>query len=666
MKIGGKITALLFLMFSALPAIAASEPASWELPKEVYYKCIGADDPTLAQYQKKPLPFFQPQKGTHFIKIQLNGIENRNEIYSVKLPFLNCDSIDVFIIDKSGKIIHTLATTRHSSNLIWELPTGLQNTDEMVFKIKSTFAVFFPAKAFSSMHLDATEGTDFTIYSMYFGIIIIMFLYNAFLFYSTRSRSYLYYCIYTLTFGIAQFCLNGFFHMFISTDNFALSKQNAVIFSGISGMFGILFFNSFLETKTNLPRLRKLLFIFFVSYAAVVVIGLFRQFSPAFNLLNLNGIAAGIICLVGSGYLVFSGHRPARFYFFAWLTFILSLVLFIMTNVGVAPYNGFTKFLLPIGSAIEISLLSFALADKINILSRENETLIREQNIKLEQQVTERTAELMRANENLKETQTQLVNSEKMASLGHLTAGIAHEINNPINFISANISPLRRDIEDYELIMKLYSEITENNFAEKMAEIEKTSKDLDLPYLKSEIETLLKGIDEGAKRTSEIVKNLKIFSHIDKAENSYYSINEGITSTLHLLSHKLGNIEVKSDLSNLPPILCFPGKLNQVFMNLLSNALDAVQNVQNPFIEVKSYMQDDMIIVDIIDNGHGIPKEILKDIFNPFFTTKDVGSGTGLGLSITISIIHEHGGDIKVESEPGQGSKFTVSLPIKL
>jgi len=631
-------------------------------PKNVYYSLYYN---TKESVEKEiPLPFIQASSGIHSISIDLN-IKTSENAYSIEFPFLNCEKIKCFATNDKGDIVD-LAYSKNNNNFIFSLKSLGTGKFRINWKIESTYSIFLPLKITNEEALLDTQKRDILLYAMYFGIVIIMSLYNLFIYFSTKNISYLYYVIYTISFGSAQFALLGFFNAFIAPDNFILSKQVGVVFSGISGIFGIFFFNSFLDSKNHIKFIRKLLLGFAVSYGFVILIGFAKVFTPAFNLLNINAISVGLISLGGSAYLAFKKNRPARFFVISWLAFMVGLVVFVLTNIGVAPYNSFTKFVLPLSSVIEITLLSFALADKINILSKENETLIREQNIVLERQVIERTAQLVATNENLKDTQAQLVNSEKMASLGHLTAGIAHEINNPINFISANISPLRRDIEDYEIFVQKFNEVTEENQLEKVKEMQTLSKELDMPFLKTEIEMLLKGIDEGARRTAEIVKNLKIFSHIDKAENSYYSLNDGIQSTLHLLSHKLDIIKVETNLQELPPILCYPGKLNQIFMNILSNAVDALSAVNNAKITVNSYLLNDNIVIEFLDNGHGIPKEIQKDIFNPFFTTKEVGSGTGLGLSITLSLVHEHGGDITVISDLDQGCKFTITIPVKL
>ncbi|MEN9522974.1 MAG: hypothetical protein RL065_1351, partial [Bacteroidota bacterium] len=258
----------------------------------------------------------------------------------------------------------------------------------------------------------------------------------------------------------------------------------------------------------------------------------------------------------------------------------------------------------------------------------------------------------------LQTTQQQLVQSEKMASLGQLTAGVAHEINNPINFVSSSIGSLKRDIDDVKLLLKTYQE--------KPTEAPSLAKQLDIDYTITEIDDLMKGISEGASRTAEIVKGLRNFSRTDEAELKKADMNESLDSTLMILQTKLKdkNVEVVKEYGKIPAINCYPGQLNQVFMNIISNAADAIENT-NGKIEINTLIESNTLKIKIKDNGKGMSDEVKQKIFDPFFTTKDVGSGTGLGLSIVYGIIEKHDGKINVNSEPGIGTEFVINLPIK-
>lgn len=248
----------------------------------------------------------------------------------------------------------------------------------------------------------------------------------------------------------------------------------------------------------------------------------------------------------------------------------------------------------------------------------------------------------------LEEAQAQLIQSEKMASLGQLTAGVAHEINNPINFVSANIKPLRRNFNELVDSIVNNREIDEKDLNEN---IEETNQ-------------LLAGIEEGANRTIEIVKGLRNFARHEEHAKKKVNLNEGIESTLLLLNYQLSEnkIEVEKSLGNLPEVECFSGEINQVFNNILNNSIEAIGN--NGKIFISTSHENKIVKISFKDTGKGMSGETIKKVFDPFFTTKDVGKGTGLGLSVSFGIIEKHNGRIEVSSEVGKGSEFVVWLPV--
>jgi len=243
----------------------------------------------------------------------------------------------------------------------------------------------------------------------------------------------------------------------------------------------------------------------------------------------------------------------------------------------------------------------------------------------------------------LRETQGQLVQSEKMRSLGQLVAGVAHELNNPIGFVHANLQLL----EDY------VDRLTREDVGEERRE--KAS---------AAIEKLLSRSREGTERVKQIVQDLRTFSRTDHADLQQVSLSEEIDRTLTLMEPRLkGGVEVVRDYAELPQVRCFAGQLNQVFMNLLMNACDAMEG--RGTITVRTRREDEGVRLEFSDDGPGMPEEVQQRIFEPFFTTKPVGQGTGLGLSLSHGIIERHGGTMVLESEPGEGTTFTLHLPLE-
>lgn len=285
----------------------------------------------------------------------------------------------------------------------------------------------------------------------------------------------------------------------------------------------------------------------------------------------------------------------------------------------------------------------------------------------LEQKVQERTNELKEANHKLKETQAMMVHSEKMRSLGELVAGIAHEINNPVNFIHGNIMILQNYADDLFQIIDKYDEYSANLTDEQKEKIKKLKEDIDIEFLRGDIKDLIKSCIEGTQRTKNIVLDLKNFSRMEEMVLTQFDIPKEIDTTLNILNNKYKNrITVIKNYGQVPKIEAYGGQLNQVFMNILDNAQDAIKEQGTVTINVKMKDGDNSRVqIEFIDTGTGIPEENIKKVFEPFFTTKVVGKGTGLGMSISYRVIKDHNGTIDIDSKVGVGTKFTIVLPIE-
>ena len=390
-----------------------------------------------------------------------------------------------------------------------------------------------------------------------------------------------------------------------------------------------------------------------------------------------------------------SGANLLRF-LTSWLTFhILAEDQYMVRQLlaikrGVSPEVALGNKL-PDNSSANAVLVG-ALTDLFGLVSQRNQALktlndrlnlakaeLAQANEQLEARVVERTAQLKQANDQLEQehqallgsiaqlqqAQAQLLQSEKMAAVGQLAAGVAHEINNPLGFINSNISSLSAYTAGLFSLIDAYEKLERETPAglPERRNVEDVRKVVELDYLRQDIPDLLHESSQGLARVKRIVADLKDFSHVDEGDWKEADINAGLESALNVVWNELKyKAKVVKEFGQLPTVRCIPAQLNQVFMNLLINAAQAIED--SGLITVHTRAAEGSVQIEISDTGQGIPDHVQKRIFEPFFTTKPVGKGTGLGLSISWDIIKRHNGRIDVKSSPGQGTTFTITVPM--
>jgi len=626
----------------------------------------------------------------------LNNTKNEKLILEIANPII--DEADLYIVRGTNVEILKSSNDQPLSKkqyfhqfYLFDLLIKSNEKIDCYLRLKSNQQILAPLSLKTPNTIPTDLSDSDTRSGIYLGIMMVMLLYNLFIFFTTNDKDYLVYCHYIFWVALTQATLLGYSHRFLWTNSVWLS-QNMVIFCGaMSGIATILFAKSFLHTKKLVHRLNIGLNLTILSYLISITVLFIGNKAIAFQIVNLTAAIVSILIMIVAWVAYRKKYASAKYFLISWSIFFSSILIFVFKDYNIVPYNLFTVHSVEIGSALEAIFLSFALAAKINILKREkeasqaevlrslqeNERIVREQNVVLELKVNERTSELKETNEelnttldDLKQTQTQLVESEKMASLGQLTAGIAHEINNPINFVTANINPLKRNID---LVLDVLNAIETVGLSdlpsiEKKKKIDQYKEEMDFDYLTLETSQLMKGIKEGANRTAEIVKSLKIFSRLDEDDLKRADINEGLTSTMVIANNLLnGKIKITKDFGNLPLVECYAGKLNQVFLNIISNAIYAVQKQfgekTGGEIIITTTFDSKNIYIKIKDNGIGMDANTQKKIFEPFFTTKEVGEGTGLGMSIAYNTIKKHNGKITLNSVLNEGTEFVLEIP---
>lgn len=620
----------------------------------------------------------------------LNNSDEITKYFSINNTSL--DNLEVFlvvngeVVDRQfgGRVVRIEDRLIPSKNIVFELQLEKELPYTLYMRIESVNKKIILASISDLKAVNQQIKKENLFFGIFTGILFGLLFYNLFLYFSIKDKVYLIYVIHTFLVWFTQSAILGYTQELIWPNDIWINLRSGVMFSSLVSIAGIWFLRVFLHTKVFLPKLDKGFYFIYAVYIFIFINALFISLTLSYQVLLVTQTIVVLYVFLVAIYVWLKGYSPARYYLLAWSIFMMGILWFVLSEMGILPYTVFSAFIMPLGSGLEVILLSFALADKINILinekdkeqldklqiMKENERLIIKQNENLEEKVKKRTQELELTLHNLQNTQTQLVNQEKMASLGQLTAGIAHEINNPINFVSSNIAPLKRDIKDLLEVVEVYREKGVIEFSETSKQaIQTKEKEVEFDYVLKEIDQLLRGMEDGAKRTVEIVKGLRLFSRVDEQDVKKVDIHDGLNSTLILLSSSMnGKIKIIREYNSLPMVECLPGKINQVFMNIITNSIHALLDDLNrnpePEIYIRTSANENSVVVEIEDNGPGMPDKVRQRIFEPFFTTKAVGKGTGLGLSIVYTIIENHKGTLEVRSREGKGTNFIITLPI--
>ncbi len=321
--------------------------------------------------------------------------------------------------------------------------------------------------------------------------------------------------------------------------------------------------------------------------------------------------------------------------------------------------------LISISGPMAVAIDNAVMAEELKESNRQIELYSRD----LEGMVRERTEELTKANMEIKLGQARLLQTEKLASIGQLAAGVAHEINNPLSFVRSNLGAIKSSTDSFFEIIESYGRVLEGIDSPEVAlaavELNSVKDKLDFDFLKEDMGELLSESYQGIDRVTDIVGTLKDFSNIDRADRRRQNLNKLIDTALSVLESRVGpNVKLVKDYAELPLVECLTSETNQVFFNILDNAFTAIG--ENGLITVRTKSGEETVFVEITDSGEGIGEEHLGKVFDPFFTTHEPGNGTGLGLTITYNIIKRHGGEISVKSRPGEGTTFTVEFPIRM
>jgi len=641
---------------------------------------------------------------------------------------------------------------RPYKNRFFVFPLTLQpHSEQTVYlRFQGPDGMDIPAFLWSREGYHAYERNDYIVQSLYFGIVLAMATFNFLLFVALRDRSYLYYVLFVCFTGLSIAAANGLGYEFLWGNSHYWAQIATLISANAALIFMCVFARSILDTRELTPRLDQLLKLA-IGIEFALIVSLAVAFKSALQPALIAMPATAILVMATAITIALKRKRSAIFFIAAFAVLCIAVLVSILRSFGILPTNSFTVNGAQFGSAIEMLLLAFALADRYNILRSEKakaqtealqaqtEALEAEQRVvealrsserMLEERVEQRTNALQASNknlevtlDNLRNTQTQLIQSEKMAALGQLIAGVAHEINTPIGAVKSsgqNIADAlsqslesmptlfrKLDPEALRLFMKLTRRTSEVskllNSREERAVTRATAQRLEaldindarhlagvlvqlnihevfegyLPLLQHQGSELILetahsiakvvrntgNINRAVGRVSKIIFALKSFSRVDATgEMIDVNLQDNMETVLTIYQGQIKQgTELVRHYEELPPLRCLPDELNQVWTNLIHNALQAMNYKGTLTIGIRK--RGDEAIVSVADTGSGIPEEIRGRIFDAFFTTRPAGEGSGLGLDIVKKIVDNHKGRIELQTEMGIGTTFSVNLP---
>jgi len=578
-------------------------------------------------------------------------------------------------------------------NFVFPLNLKPQTTTTVYLKIETKKALNFPLIIMPEQQFVAYNHKHDLVFGLYYGLIIVMMIYNLFLYIGFRDKSYLYYVLYVMFGGLTNADLKGTLFEFFLPHLPEINPYLPVL-GALSGIFALFFIKHFLDIKKNCNKIISstwlgILILYFLS----IIFTLFKQPQIAVSIVLITTFLFSIFGFWIGIFLILKKFQPAKYYLFAWCWLLIGLIIFILMDFGVLPYNDLTSNAVIIGTGIEAIFLSLALANKINNLEKANQQIIKDQNTKLEKKVSERTKEieiqkielqekneeLISAEEELRQnneelltlndhlevqkemleetlvklqdSQGQLIQSEKMASLGGLVAGIAHELNTPVGIGITAASSLAEKINSFNILYK-----------------ESKMKKSDLDNLVANTLEASQLILGNLMRTGDLIKSFKQVSVDQVSENkrefNFRTYMADVVKNLRpKLKHTNINIEIKCEEDLI--INSYPGLFAQIITNFVINSLThGFDEGQHGTITMRASKDEEFLKFYYSDNGKGLSQEVIQKICEPFFTTNKQ-KGTGLGMHIVFNLVTQKlNGELKISGQEGQGVKFFIKIPL--
>lgn len=610
------------------------------------------------------------------------------------------DKVELYTINQNGKHIENKLGEDQpfnqrkykDPNYIFDIHIPQNNTQNYLMKIIGSEQVMIPLTLGKPKSIHESIYLKNLISGIFTGIILIMFIYNLFIYFSTKDESYLYYVVYIILLGLTHMTLQGYTHMYIWPSQMWFIKYSVPVLSSLVGIAAMLFVKKFLDTKQYVPILNRAADICIVLFFVCILLSASNKHLISFQLMQLNTTISSLLVLF-MGYKVLKrGYRPAKFFMLGWSFLLAGAIVFLLKDFGIIPYNTYTNYSMQFGSIVEVALLSFALADRINILKAEKEEAqareleaqkdkedaLEKKAEELQDEVNIATLELKLKNQRLETAyrqlelaKSELIQKEKISALMLMAAGTSHEFNNANTTIQLAFDVIDINTKFHkEYIDKLHEILPEaKNIEPQLEDLEDYKEEIKYEFISKDIQDAMRKAQNGLEKLAVNTKKLKDFSKIDNEGWIYADINQDLLDLSDLWNSNLGAIQLKLNLNKyIPRLLCNGQMVNDCFKSILQNAIEAIKEKDIPekegLITIATNVFEGSVVISFTDNGIGMSEEISSRAFDFFFTTKGVKK-TGTSLTIVKTTLITHNGHVEMDTKINEGTTIRLIIPVK-
>jgi len=646
------------------------------------------------------IPNLGISKSSFWLKFEISNITNDSNLNLI-LEQPNLDEVELYILSPNNNEYQLIRKGEFEAfhhknyqhpNYIFDISIPENESRAYLLKIKSNEQIFLPLFISSVKSTIEYISKQDTLFSFYAGIILVMLLYNIFIYFTVRDNSYLYYAFYILFILLTQIALKGYHFKYLMPDFPEWANKSVTLFPSIVGIAAIEFIKNFLRTKEKVPLLNKVATLLEGVFLISIVLLFLDHPTKSFQIMQTSTMLLSVYALYVGFKLVKLGYRPAKFFLLAWSILCVGAFIYVLKDYGILPYNNFTNYTLPAGSAIEVVLLSFALADRINILKAEKEEAqareleaqkdkedaLEKKAEELQDEVNIATFKLKLKNQRLETAyrqlelaKSELIQKEKISALMLMAAGTSHEFNNANTTIQLAFDVIDINTKFHkEYIDKLHEILPEaKNIEPQLEDLEDYKEEIKYEFISKDIQDAMRKAQNGLEKLAVNTKKLKDFSKIDNEGWIYADINQDLLDLSDLWNSNLGAIQLKLNLNKyIPRLLCNGQMVNDCFKSILQNAIEAIKEKDIPekegLITIATNVFEGSVVISFTDNGIGMSEEISSRAFDFFFTTKGVKK-TGTSLTIVKTTLITHNGHVEMDTKINEGTTIRLIIPVK-